>query len=72
MSEKVSSFQQVDIDSALEKFGGDRYKMIIAAAALARQIEIKRNIADRTEPGVYDNKPTVAALKQIAAGTAEI
>jgi DNA-directed RNA polymerase omega subunit len=69
MSERISSFQQVDIDAALEKFAGDRYRMILGAAALARQIETKRNIADRVTPGTYENKPTVAALKEIALAT---
>jgi DNA-directed RNA polymerase omega subunit len=72
MREKISTFQQVDIDAALEKFDGDRYKMILGAALLARQIESKRNIADKVRPGSYENKPTVAALKEIAAGTAEV
>jgi DNA-directed RNA polymerase omega subunit len=68
MSERISSFQQVDIDAALQKFDGNRYSMILGAAIIARQIESKRNIADRVAPGVYENKPTVAALKELAAG----
>jgi DNA-directed RNA polymerase omega subunit len=72
MTEKLSTFQQVDIDAALEAFNGDRYKMILGAAVLARQIETKRNIADRASPGTYANKPTVAALKEIAAGDVQV
>lgn len=70
MREKLSAFQQVDIDRALEVFDGNRYNMIIAAAYRAREIAAKRLIADRAALGknVYENKPTVAALKEIAAG----
>jgi DNA-directed RNA polymerase subunit K/omega len=46
--------------------------MILGAAVLARQIETKRNIADRASPGTYANKPTVAALKEIAAGSVQV
>lgn len=69
MAEKISAFQQVDIDKALDVFEGNRYNMIIAAAHRAREIASARLIADRaTVKPVYENKPTVAALKELAAG----
>lgn len=70
MAEKLSAFQQVDIDRALETFNGNRYQLIVAAAHRAREIATKRLIADRAAQGknVYENKPTVAALKDFASG----
>lgn len=72
MAEKLSAFQQVDIDNALKVFDGNRYQLIVAAAQRAREIATKRLIADRAKPGAYqyENKPTVAALKEFANGQA--
>lgn len=72
MAEKLSAFQQVDIDRALEVFNGNRYQLIIAAAYRAREIATKRLHTERQKPGQYsyENKPTVAALKEFAAGQA--
>lgn len=74
MAEKLSAFQQVNIDKALEVFDGNRYQLIVAAAQRAREIATKRLIADRAKPGQnqYENKPTVAALKEFADGQAGV
>ena len=71
MREKLSAFQQVDIDRALEAFDGNRYQMILAASQRAREISGRRLIADRAAAGKtsYENKPVVAALKELAAGS---
>ena len=72
MAEKLSAFQQVNIDKALEVFDGNRYQLIVAAAQRAREIASKRLHTERQKPGryVYENKPTVAALKEFANGQA--
>lgn len=71
MREKLSAFQQVDIDQALKNAGESRYNMILIAAHRAREIAARRLIADRAA-GInaiaYENKPTVTALKELAAG----
>lgn len=71
MAEKLSAFQQVDIDQAYKNAGESRYNMILIAAHRAREIAARRLIADRAAGAnkiQYENKPTVTALKELAAG----
>ena len=69
MAEKLSAFQQVNIDKALEAFNGDRYQLILAASLRAREIQTRRNIEARDgKHKYYENQPPVAALKEFANG----
>lgn len=65
----VNTVERYNIDNCLKAFDGSRYKMILAAAARAREIANKRSFAekhgDRTK---HANKPIVEALCEIDRG----
>ena len=65
----VNTVERYNIDNCLTPFEGNRFRMILASAARAREIASKRTIAekngDRTK---HANKPTVEALCEIAQG----
>lgn len=65
----VNTVERYNIDNCLTPFEGNRFRMILASAARAREIASKRTIAekngDRTK---HANKPTVEALCEIDQG----
>lgn len=64
-----SSVEKVDIDKCLEVFGGNRFYLILGAAARAREIASQRIFHDRNGIKMkYENKPSVEALCDIASG----
>jgi DNA-directed RNA polymerase omega subunit len=65
-----TSIEKVDIDACLRAFDGNRYNLVIAAAARAREIAQKRTIAAKNgSEEIYESKPAVESLCQIADGT---
>jgi len=69
MKATINTVERYNIDNCLKVFDGSRYKMILAAAARAREIANKRTFAekngDRTK---HVNKPIVEALCEIDQG----
>ena len=64
-----NSVEAVNIDQALENFGGNRFYLILGAAQRAREIASQRIIADRNGDRTrYPHRPAVTALKDIAEG----
>lgn len=64
-----TSVEKVDIDKALESFGNNRFQLILAGAARAREIASQRMFHERNGIKMpYENKPTVEALCDIASG----
>jgi DNA-directed RNA polymerase omega subunit len=61
---------RVDPQKCVNEFGGNRYLMILYAAARAREIERKRNIKDKDAQKIheYEYKPINEALKEIQEG----
>lgn len=69
MPVKQTTVEQVNIDKCVEAFNGNRFKLIIDAAKRAREIANARAIADRAAvKPKYENKPVVAALREIGDG----
>ncbi len=66
-----NSVEAVDIDQALENFGGNRFQLILGAAQRARELASKRNFAERNgDTTKYSHRPIVQALIDIAEGQA--
>ena len=64
-----TSVEKVNIDKCLEAFGGNRFYLILGAAARAREIANQRIFHDRNGIKLkYENKPNVEALCEIADG----
>ncbi len=64
-----TSVEKVDIDKCLEVFGGNRFYLILGAAARARELANQRIFHDRNGIKMkYENKPVVEALCDIASG----
>ena len=64
-----TSVEKVDIDKCLESFGGNRFHLILGAAARAREIANQRTFHDKNGIKLkYENKPNVEALCEIASG----
>ena len=69
MKTSVNTVERYNIDNCLNAFDGSRYKMILAAAARAREIANKRTFAEKHgDKSKYANKPTVEALCEIDQG----
>lgn len=65
----LSSVEKVNIDRALEAFDNNRFRLILAASARAREIAGQRITDERNGNKVdHQNKPTVEALREIADG----
>jgi DNA-directed RNA polymerase subunit K/omega len=65
----VNTVERYNIDNCIKPFEGNRFKMILAGAARAREIANKRTIADKNgNRKPYPNKPTVEALCEIDQG----
>jgi hypothetical protein len=65
----TNTVERYNMDNCIQPFGGNRFKMILAAATRAREIASTRNIAEKN--GVktkYPNKPNVEALCEIDQG----
>lgn len=66
-----NSVEAVNIDQALENFGGNRFQLILGAAQRAREIANKRNFAERNGDSTkYLHRPVVQSLIDIAEGQA--
>lgn len=66
-----NSVEAVDIDQALENFGGNRFQLILGAAQRAREIASKRMFSERNgDTTKYLHRPVVSALIDIAEGRA--
>ena len=66
-----NSVEAVDIDLALENFGGNRFQLILGAAQRAREIASKRNFAERNGDSTkHRHRPIVQALIDVAEGQA--
>lgn len=64
-----TSVEKVDIDRCLDSFDGNRFLLILGAAIRAREIASQRGFHERNGIKlVYENKPTVEALCDIADG----
>jgi len=64
-----NSVEKVNIDRCLDAFGGNRFHMILGAAARAREIASQRVFQERNGVKVlYENKANVTALIEIAEG----
>lgn len=71
MMKPQNSVEAVDIDKALENFGGNRFQLILGAAQRAREIASKRVYAERNgDRTKYYHRPVVQALKDVADGYA--
>lgn len=66
-----NSVEAVDIDLALENFGGNRFQLILGAAQRAREIANRRIFAERGgDRTKYNHRPIVQALIDVAEGRA--
>lgn len=64
-----NSVEAVDIDQALENFGGNRFELILGAAQRAREIASKRMFSERNgDKTKYLHRPIVSALIDVAEG----
>lgn len=64
-----TSIEKVNIDKALEVFDNNQFQLILASATRAREIASQRVFQERNGVRVpHENKPTVEALCEIAAG----
>ena len=64
-----SSVEKVDIDKCLDAFGGNRFYLILGAAARAREIASQRIFQEKNGiKNKYENKASVEALCDIASG----
>ena len=61
---------RLDVQRAVRMFNQEQYKMILVAAARAREIDRKHNIAEKDSGRIIktDYKPINAALKEILDG----
>ena len=61
---------RLDVQKAVRMFNQEQYKMILVAAARAREIDRKHNIAEKDSGRIIktDYKPINAALKEILDG----
>ena len=61
---------RVDVQKAVRLWNEEQYKMIMVAAARAREIERKHTIAEKASGRIIktDYKPINAALKEIIDG----
>lgn len=65
MPAKQTTVEQVNIDNCVDAYNGSRFELILGATKRAREIAHSRAIADRDGPKKYENKPVVAALREI-------
>jgi len=66
-----NSVEAVNIDQALENFGGNRFQLILGAAQRAREIANRRVFAERGGDNTkHTHRPVVQALIDIADGRA--
>lgn len=66
-----NSVEAVNIDQALENFGGNRFQLILGAAQRAREIASRRTIAERSgDTTKHEHRPIVQSLIDIAEGRA--
>jgi len=66
---KKTSIEKVNLDACVQACGNSRFNLVLVATARAREIANKRNNEAREgTPGVYENKPVVEALCEIASG----
>ena len=64
-----NSVEAVDIDQALENFGGNRFELILGAAQRAREIASKRMFSERNgDKTKYEHRAIVSALIDVAEG----
>lgn len=64
-----TSVEKVNIDNCVDAFGGNRFHLILAAAARAREIASQRVFQERNGIRIpHKNKPTVESLVEIADG----
>ena len=71
MIKPQTSVEAVDIDQALENFGGNRFQLILGAAQRAREIANTRTFAERNgDRTKYYHRPIVQALIDVAEGRA--
>ena len=69
MAANKTTVELVNIDKCLDAFDGSRFRLILAAAARAREIANKNTIADKdSKSSKHVHKPTVDALLEIADG----
>jgi hypothetical protein len=61
---------RLDPQKCVQEFGGNRYLMILYAAARAREIENKRNFKDKNDQRLheYEYKPINEALREVQEG----
>ena len=65
----TNTVERYNIDNCIKPFEGNRFKMILAGAARAREIANKRVIAEKNgDKTRHANKPNVEALCEIDQG----
>ena len=65
----VNTVERYNIDNCIKPFEGNRFRMILAGAARAREIANKRVIAEKNgDKTRHANKPNVEALCEIDQG----
>lgn len=66
-----NSVEAVNIDQALENFGGNRFELILGASQRAREIANRRVFAERGgDRTKYNHRPIVQSLIDVAEGRA--
>ena len=69
MRNSVNTVERYNIDNCIEPFKGNRFHMILAASARAREIASKRIIAEKNgDKTHHQNKPVVETLCEIDEG----
>lgn len=60
---------ELDVDTALENVGGNRFQLILIAATRAREIQNKRLIAQKADPKVkHGMRICTEALNDVVEG----
>jgi DNA-directed RNA polymerase subunit K/omega len=61
---------RVDVEKCVRLFGDEQYKMILVASARARELDHKKNIAEKQSQSLIRTgyKPVNAALDEILQG----
>jgi DNA-directed RNA polymerase omega subunit len=69
MRNSLNTVERYNIDNCITPFGGNRFRMILAAAARAREIASQRTIAEKNgNKTQHQNKPVVETLCEIDEG----
>lgn len=60
---------EINVDTALENIGGNRFELILIASSRAREIESTRRIAQHADSKTqYRNRTISAALQDVEEG----